>query len=69
MEKDNNGLEDFKIFSETKTLEELEMQRYNAQEMLYSAFIKGEPQEMLEKYLNAWTIASDVYHARKWNQK
>ena len=68
MTRDGNGLEDFKIFSETKTLQELEMQRYNAESMFYKALIDGESKEMLTKYCDAWRLASDVYHARKWNQ-
>ena len=65
--RDNNGLEDFKIFSETKTLEELELQKHNAEGMLYKALIEGDTKEMLTKYCNAWRLASNMYHARKWN--
>lgn len=66
MTRDNKGLEDFKIFSETKTLVELEMQRYNAQEMFYRSVLDDEPKEMREKYLDAWKLASTTYHERKW---
>jgi len=67
--KDNNGKEQYRLFSETKTLDELEQQRYNAMDMMMRALIEGQPEEMLDKYRNAWNLASDTYHARKWSEQ
>ena len=51
----------------TKTIQELETQRYNAQEMFYRAIVDPqETPEMRTKYLNAWKLCSDAYFSRKY---
>jgi len=63
--KDENGKEQFREYSKTLTLEELEVKLENSRQEFFKAIVTSDPLRV--RYLEAYTLASDVYYARKWN--
>ena len=61
-------IEDIKAFNSNKSLQDLELQLETARLGFFRAVVKPETREMVTKYLNAYTLASDMYYARKWNK-
>jgi len=68
MTRNNDGLENFKEFSKSKTLPELEKILEDARINFFTCYVRQETPEMTTKYLNAHKLASDTYYARKWSQ-
>jgi len=63
MENEN----EFRQYSETLTVQELEHKLESARYMFMKAVVKQDP--LSEQYLDVYKLASDVYYARKWNSE